>query len=207
MSKNRGQKGFTLIEVLVVISVIALLASIISVFARDSREKSQIAKGQIQSSELAKAVSIGRTSGTFTPSVGSYLADEEDALLHADNPIKDEVLNGISSIPENNLNPDKNYYYNYEPSDILQCGENGTAGEPMIVYKIEGNPKSNERIVGEMAGGSFLYHIYVSFGGTTCYPTFPSNCESELNLACDTSVQVCEQTSSTGGYFGCTPLK
>lgn len=50
------RKGFTLIEILVVVSIIGLLSSIVSVFAQDSRKKANVAAGQLFSSQMANAL-------------------------------------------------------------------------------------------------------------------------------------------------------
>lgn len=60
--KNKSNKGFTLIELMIVISIIAFLSSIILVSVKDVREKSQISVFRSEMNQIITALELYKTS-------------------------------------------------------------------------------------------------------------------------------------------------
>ncbi len=61
MSKQKFKKGFTLIELMVVIAIIAFLSSVVLASLRDARDRANVLKFKAEMNQLIKAIEIYKT--------------------------------------------------------------------------------------------------------------------------------------------------
>lgn len=68
-----GERGLTLVELMIVVVIIGIIAAIALAFYQDIQRKSRLAADQATTSALQSAVAIyyGRTNGTFPPSIAA----------------------------------------------------------------------------------------------------------------------------------------
>ena len=76
MKRNKS-KGFTLIELMVVISIISLLSSVVLASIKAAREKALLAKAVGEMKSLVNAVELYRSAnGTYPGLAGGYYDDD-----------------------------------------------------------------------------------------------------------------------------------
>ena len=128
------KKGFTLVELMIVIAIIALLSSIVLASLGASREKANVARFQQQLHSVVIALDLFRqASGTYPPKTGadlnSVISDDLTPYL------KDTVLSPSSL---SNYDPGGNLVYSINPTTdatpvALSCGDT-SATEQYVVY-------------------------------------------------------------------------
>lgn len=150
MKKTRS-KGFTLIELMVVISIIGLLSSVVVASLKSAREKAIIAKTVGEMKSLQGAIELHRLKYGAYPLAGQIYTDDEsfgyvgetgfENFLAA--PLVSEKF--ISNVPHapgypNNCNSDcneKGYWLGYLSSTydpILTCGKQAIPNYAIIFY-------------------------------------------------------------------------
>lgn len=113
--KINQKKGFTLIEILVVISIIAFLVSFSVVTLSDSRQKARDTKRYSDLNALTKAISMYHLDNGFYPIADTIGADDfEYSHNHVDNFIEvlltDEHMN-VNLVDPVNLEANGQYYF------------------------------------------------------------------------------------------------
>lgn len=122
MKKNKS-KGFTLIELMVVISIIGLLSSIVLASLQSAREKAVLAKAVGEMKGLQTALELYKSKfGVYPGSVNTNYGDDDKCnhLCHQgfDNLIQTELVNNkfISKVP---------HAPNYPDNCNSDCWDNG----------------------------------------------------------------------------------
>lgn len=81
MKKNIKNRGFTLIELMVVIAIISLLSSIVLASIKTAREKAQITKAVGEMKSLQNAVELYMSSAGSYPIVGTSGGPKDDDMV------------------------------------------------------------------------------------------------------------------------------
>lgn len=142
----RQRRGFTLAEVIVVVAIIALLASVVFAGLGDARKESRDKKrmAEIDQIQLALRMYVD-TNGASVDCDGGFVIDGQSSYTDADilsNPAgklcndRAEIFNFIKEymgeVPHDPLGPgNKDYYYYFDPKH--QClGPTGTDPAPLL---------------------------------------------------------------------------
>lgn len=111
MKKVNKSKGFTLIELMVVIAIISLLSSIVLAYIKTSREKAMIQKTVSEMKSLQTALELYRNQFGVYPILSSYPYFVDDAPQLAYGGLDDFVQNSLiankflTKIPHSPLYP------------------------------------------------------------------------------------------------------
>ncbi len=124
-SRFYNNKGFTLIEVSMVIAIIGLLSSIVLVSMNTAKEKARDAKRKSDLNQIRKALEVSVNNRGYYPGDGQ--CNDKSTCWNSANPIwrylvtEDKLL---SDLPVDPIN-DATYYYYYEPNSFNQgtCNE------------------------------------------------------------------------------------
>ena len=140
MLKINDKKGFTLVELIVVIAIIGLLSSVVLASLTSARESGRDAKRKLDLKQLENALEL------YYDQFGSYTQPESwcndystganggcsnptGTDWDADSDLRDLVTNGfITSLPVDPLN-DAIYRYTYEPWNLNEPTPGTPAGQ------------------------------------------------------------------------------
>lgn len=121
LRKMRSQKGFTLLELLVVVAIIAILATLILANLNRARKQAQDAKVQSEVKAISDAVQLYQTSNfddptklTLISTSGATVAAKDSPTPAALAPLKsspDPLLKVIPTHPLTTASPAVNYKY------------------------------------------------------------------------------------------------
>lgn len=132
MKRNRS-KGFTLIELMVVISIITLLSSVVLASVKTAREKAQITKTVAEMKSLQQALELYRNQ------FGVYPQDNagDDELGNSEDTGVSDLLDGFDNFIKTNLVNNKfiskvPHAPNYPKNCNTDCATNGN----VLVYSI-----------------------------------------------------------------------
>jgi general secretion pathway protein G len=126
--KNRTQSGFTLLELLVVLGIIAMLAGIVGPQVMKHMGESKIKAAKVQIEDLASTLDM------YKLDLGSYPTTEEGLSALIESPDSSKRWNGPylrkSKIP---LDPWQNEYHYVSPGehgkfDLFSWGADGKEG-------------------------------------------------------------------------------
>lgn len=121
--RRRPSRGMTLIEIMVVITLLGLIAAAVGVAAVNMLEQGQIDTARTQANEIAKSIE------TFRVTVGRYPTTAEGLEVLANPPKGKPVMERIPKDPWNN-----DYQYimpgNHNPNkyDVKSNGPDGQEG-------------------------------------------------------------------------------
>jgi prepilin-type N-terminal cleavage/methylation domain-containing protein len=130
----KKDKGFTLIEMLVVVAVIGLLASLILVGLSDFRTRGRDTRRIADIKEVQNGLEVYyMKNGAYPTGTGwSVLEDEEDGLPAV----------GINQIPNDPTAPSRTYYYGSEDGQHYVIGveiEDPDSNTALLEKDVDGN--------------------------------------------------------------------
>jgi prepilin-type N-terminal cleavage/methylation domain-containing protein len=126
MIRQAKQKGFTLMELLVVISIISLLSSVILASVNDAREKAEYTKLYQDIKQIETALNLARNDyNDWPPETADYWGSK---LTDIWNNSQNNFSSYLSIIPESPLKKYPNLTYEYD-NDISSNEGEGTYTE------------------------------------------------------------------------------
>jgi general secretion pathway protein G len=140
-TKPKSTTGFTLIEVLVVVAIIGLLASVILVSLKSAEEKARISRAQVEVQELQKALEQYHLDHGTWPA--GFFSNDITDLSQWNSSWSDGYISTVGLDPWNTP-----YYLDGMPDTECGIGQTGicSAG-PNKVFQSFNNP--NARAVGD----------------------------------------------------------
>lgn len=124
------KRGFTIIELLVVVAIIAVLSAVILVSFSDARLKSRDAKRLSDMREIKKALAL------YNDNAGTFPVAASQIVLTSDDPVS-QTLEGASVISNVPTDPLENATFTYR----YQSNPSGTAYT--LTFCLEGNNIDN----------------------------------------------------------------
>ncbi len=113
--RHSPRRRFTLVELLVVISIISLLASIVFASLNSARAKARDAKRKADLRQLELAVQLYYDSnGQFPPSVTSVVGNTESSPAGWPAAFQNELASYLSPLPLDSLHPSRAHFYGAE---------------------------------------------------------------------------------------------
>lgn len=185
------QNGFTLIELMVVLSILALLASVIFGWVNGARVSAESTKAEVQVDQMETALFLATDAGGSVPSSpGDYRASGVDEIVdNMAGGVLPDLSPRISKVPyyyyisngQRSVDAVGNEYFCVSANDVIPDDVNGDgqSNDPAIVtwrdYGFDASDDSRERLVlvnspgGQVAfGGSFylsaFFDQFVSYG-------------------------------------------
>lgn len=140
IKKGGGEKGFSIVEMLVVIAIIGFIGSLIFVQLQSSRQRARDAEREQEIKSLQNALAIYATNaGKYPPSNTALLPYAATALTGSD-PISADLRNSdaLTQIPLDPLNSG-NFVYKYQSTD----GSTYTLTYYLETDTILGKPSAN----------------------------------------------------------------
>lgn len=122
--KTNKTRGFTLIELMVVIAIISLLSSVVLASIKTAREKAQIIKTVGEMKSLQNALELYRNQfGTYPGSTGSIYADDESQNVWTiDGTLQDSFQGLVTNKFISKIPHAPNYPNNCSDSDCINSG-------------------------------------------------------------------------------------
>ena len=158
MFNKKSSKGFTLVELLVVIFIIVVLATVILVSLTKAREKSRDNRRKSDLAVIQQALEMYYSEKHTFPAVG------QSGCIKVGNTTFSNYLQGyLSPVPKDPSNdPNTNYCYHssldsfhYILLSTLENSQDSDYNKPLIYWK-------DDTIITGMYGGDKTYHYYVS---------------------------------------------
>lgn len=131
---NNKQKGFTLIELIIVIAIIGILSSVILIGVNSAKEKARDARRKMEINQIEKALvfyaeQFGQfpNEDTCDSSIGTCTNECPCVPNQTNWPPNSGIANGLSTdgfmkiMPKDPIN-NSTYYYWYEPCCNQDCG-------------------------------------------------------------------------------------